>query len=960
MAGAQPSLQALIRKERRKTASGRYIIPERALRTILNEDQVQLALRQHKCEPYKIAELTKRVLKGGRKLFCILALCHALEEFKRFVLQDGLYDNHIDTRLPFDRDQLMKIVEGEDLADQILERQWEFLAPIFRDDPSHRVLREETILPFHQDVFRQEGGFGKVYDIGLIDGHHRLYMSSLSGSPTLVRKSIRIGPDNTEDLRREEHILSFLRGLRHPHILRLVASYTLNGEYNMLFPKAEYDLEIYLKEQPPEQFRVHATIVSALSGLASALEALHNYTHEGYGVSFVGSHLDLRPKNILVSNDKFLLADFGLSRLKPLEEGSKTTFKEGVGDCMAPECFDDENSCQTSFIGRPSDIWSFGCVLTLLLTHMIEGPDGVEEFRRKRRVSVKLRGGGRYIHYKFHADGNLTPAVEAQLASHGESHLAYVRRLSIAGRSILRIDASLRPDGRAVDQSLRDSLLLALCHRITELFDEILPHSESMEDQMGVERHRFHVWSNALGSCEPSESLCRGTSDGFCAVIDSLHTITRELDFSQTTHPNQQLHATVKSIAKAINTLWNEANTRPEVLLMARKEWLHLFFDGQDSSKMRETYDAIMSGKQSKEMASVAAASYIMSLVQNDRSAYALKFLLDPELLRNHKRWGEHEVAEYGERSVLIESIRYSSKWIKQGTRDVGRELYERIGAKVEILHMSQKPPEMRTLHCVGYYHDPLAQSFKLVFDVGPKVAAPQPPMHEKKPLFSSGICSLSDILHQFRGSNDPLTRPTRASLLKLAVGIAETVLMYHQVGWMHKDICSANILLIVQPSGSISDWICSPFLTGFQHSRQNVVNAFSDGASQLMERYLYVHPKYLPTSPPGEMGSTFRLEYDYHSLGIVLLEIGLWSSIMYVEAKMTKSLKGTITPERRRKHLTRGTLPSLGWTIGGTYRDAVHFCLNEQNWANASQDKDALTEQFRRNVVDTLRSCTD
>jgi serine/threonine protein kinase len=54
----------------------------------------------------------------------------------------------------------------------------------------------------------------------------------------------------------------------------------------------------------------------------------------------IGCHQDLKPGNILVDGDTFLLADFGLSRFKESIEGSYTSYKSVGGYYVAPECED--------------------------------------------------------------------------------------------------------------------------------------------------------------------------------------------------------------------------------------------------------------------------------------------------------------------------------------------------------------------------------------------------------------------------------------------------------------------------------------------------------------------------------------------------------------------------------------------------------------------------------------------
>jgi serine/threonine protein kinase len=71
------------------------------------------------------------------------------------------------------------------------------------------------------------------------------------------------------------------------------------GKHSLLFPLADSDLEKYLKTEKISRFRFK-DLVKELLYLADALFFLHNDVKTSRGVSLIGSHMDLSPKNILV------------------------------------------------------------------------------------------------------------------------------------------------------------------------------------------------------------------------------------------------------------------------------------------------------------------------------------------------------------------------------------------------------------------------------------------------------------------------------------------------------------------------------------------------------------------------------------------------------------------------------------------------------------------------------------
>jgi serine/threonine protein kinase len=104
----------------------------------------------------------------------------------------------------------------------------------------------------------------------------------------------------------------------------------------------------------------------------------------------IGCHHDLKPNNVFLDGQSFVLADFGLSTFKDLSQDSKTTRKVGGTCYSAPEC---ENIAESAFIrgraGRKSDIWAFGCIITEVLTYVLRGPTGVKEFKKKRSFTIQ-------------------------------------------------------------------------------------------------------------------------------------------------------------------------------------------------------------------------------------------------------------------------------------------------------------------------------------------------------------------------------------------------------------------------------------------------------------------------------------------------------------------------------------------------------------------------------------------
>jgi hypothetical protein len=105
----------------------------------------------------------------------------------------------------------------------------------------------------------------------------------------------------------------------------------------------------------------------------------------------------------------------------------------------------------------------------------------------------------------------------------------------------------------------------------------------------------------------------------------------------------------------------------------------------------------------------------------------------------------------------------------------------------------------------------------------------------------------------------------------------------FHKTFWVHKSFSSHTILFFPEPksvddettetavlSNQIS--ILAPYIVGFNYSRPDQPNQFSEPAALPLELQRYRHPEY--KNRPMQY---FHRAFDYYSLGIVLLEIGLW-----------------------------------------------------------------------------------
>ncbi|KAF5570314.1 hypothetical protein FPANT_13772 [Fusarium pseudoanthophilum] len=216
-----------------------------------------------------------------------------------------------------------------------------------------------------------------------------------------------------------------------------------------------------------------------------------------------------------------------------------------------------------------------------------------------------------------------------------------------------------------------------------------------------------------------------------------------------------------------------------------------------------------------------------------------LPSVLDPSQLSCiHMITSTIRSALYKGDSVLIEEKRVQSR--------MKSKLKPRVEALVRLL--SQPPtPSFQTFPCLGYTEE--QGGFRLVFSF--------PPGTDKPP-------SLLSVLSK---SSGPL--PDVGMRLRLAAQVCQTLLNFHIVGWLHKDMRSENILLVSPASSPPIDRLTRPYLCGFSFARQGSPTEISEQPSEDLSRDIYRHPKAL-----GETSDSFKRYIDIYSLGCVLIEI--------------------------------------------------------------------------------------
>ena len=743
----------------------------------------------------------------------------------------------------------------------------------------------------------------------------------------------------------ELRCLSILRLIEHPNILELYCSYTHRGRHYLLFPLAGGDLQDFLsQDERPIELKSDEAVFFALCGLSSALESVHSYSYRNLELEMIGCHHDLKPKNILVDGAKFILADFGLSQLHNATDSSKTVFRSGEGFYIAPECEDLENF-ETFPVGRRSDVWSFGCIFAVLLTFLKLGTHGVKGFEQARRFKVATSGSTFYtFHQGCHAPNEKVTEWLSDLDSMGSSGDRTLTKLATElVRSTLSIEPERRPSMKEVSGRLRFIVLRNMCQTINEAFPQT-DHQGKLE--FDIERLTFETWLWSIDEIKNATEHIVQTESTFLQVRKTLDDFRRELrtlkDNCTTLHPLfiklRQLNEDLLSYL--LTDVRKRVRSLVEFKILNSEDGMVI----NDIAKDRDTLAGMPTNSRILILSSIKYMTNLTSelpeksikLDQEDiQILYARKTFMVGKLRRADSN---------AEDDIFVEWLTYDSTWQDE---HLGRQLFNRME---NLLHLSQrKTVDFRTLLCRGFYHIPMEHRFGLVYQfpqgLRDQIATPLIDlltMNETVNYRKQAMISLKD---RFR----------------LAYELAVSVFEFHKVGWLHKSISSFNVVFFTEELDQ-ARLLRSPYLMGFSHSRPDQPNEYSYKSTE-ESRILsdYQHPEY--QEPPTGLASVeigsytrYRTDFDYYSLGLVLLEIGLWNPLAKLRTK--DDVSHTLVTQ----HLVERRVPYLAGHVGETYRDAVKACLTDSLWRGADGKKlDAkrVDMNFEHLVIGRLATCS-
>lgn len=278
---------------------------------------------------------------------------------------------------------------------------------------------------------------------------------------------------------------------------------------------------------------------------------------------------------------------------------------------------------------------------------------------------------------------------------------------------------------------------------------------------------------------------------------------------------------------------------------------------------------------------------------------------------------------------------------------------YEDLVLALQGSPRTQNLPYTGSLVILGWFADPHNSRYAFVYEIPTTSVSKiptalqtfQPPQSLLSFLQNSGVEDSSNV-------------PCLEDRMRLALNLVSNLLHTHAKGLTHRNINSNNIVFAGEGTntGTLSKpWkegtIRKPLLVSWDQCNEDTPNS----APETLISNIYRHPGI-------EHGqrSNYRPAHDIYSLGLVLLEVGLWMPL-------NKLWKTKYARSDFKARLQAIYAPKLAAKCGSSYMSAVDHCLSAVDKDNAAHAQARATSRDRQskvrndyywNVVKPLEKC--
>ena len=219
------------------------------------------------------------------------------------------------------------------------------------------------------------------------------------------------------------------------------------------------------------------------------------------------------------------------------------------------------------------------------------------------------------------------------------------------------------------------------------------------------------------------------------------------------------------------------------------------------------------------------------------------------------------------------------------------------------FLQAKTKPVGLRSLGSLAFIKMPAESAEHVRYGIAYKA-----PEHQ---VSAASPTSLYDLLPE--SEDDAINHEfDLGDKFRIAQILAQSVYELHVSSWLHKDICSDNVLFRPTKKSRVSP--TSAYLSGYEFTRPGRLRDNTQPGSNVSNS-VYMHPLY----HDGRV-KYYRL-LDIYSLGVTLLEIELWS-------RAGEGVRKEKSVYAVRDRLVESCQSQLGPAMGAVYRNVVALCL--------------------------------
>lgn len=260
----------------------------------------------------------------------------------------------------------------------------------------------------------------------------------------------------------------------------------------------------------------------------------------------------------------------------------------------------------------------------------------------------------------------------------------------------------------------------------------------------------------------------------------------------------------------------------------------------------------------------------------------------------------------------------------------------EQYVAQLAMLLSTAGSHMFRTLPFKGYLRDKEEPCYNFCFDY-PADAADTPPQ------------SLHELIKTQRSGQ----KATLADRFRIAQALAQSIGAFHSDGWVHKSIRSHAVKFFFSNENPQKVQLRLPYLTEFEFSRPETGFTSRAEGDPDLERSVYRHPH--RDGPPT---TDFNKAHDIYSLGVVLLEIGMWRTAADIYRQIFEELQERRpgqqpSSESVKRGMRKYAKLYLSFAMGEPYSQVVDACLSDEFHKKLGMDDFAWT--FEKHVVEML-----